>query len=159
MTQVYAKTINISNECYKNNKIITNVNLNSCNINDMRLSFYNCFNLTDVSNLNSDVTNMYQTFYNCFNLVNAPVIPNSVTNIWGAFDTCSNLTGDVIIHSEVILDATDCFNNTSLTKNVYIPFQNNGVNTLTYNSFINAGYDELGTTNGVYLKDLATYQN
>ena len=52
-------------------------------------------------------------------------------------------------------NARNCFNTTSLIKNVYIPFTyENGVNTATYNSFITAGYDEIGTTNGVYLMDI-----
>ena len=45
-------------------------------------------------------------------------------------------------------------------KNVYIPFTYfNGVNTTTYNSFISAGYDTVGTTNKVYLKDIVKKVN
>ena len=45
--------------------------------------------------------------------------------------------------------------NTSLTKNVYIPFTyQNRESTPTYNAFISAGYDEFGTKNGVYLMDI-----
>ena len=48
-----------------------------------------------------------------------------------------------------------CFNSTTLTKNIYIPFAyENSEYTPTYNSFIAAGYDELGTQHGVYLKDI-----
>jgi hypothetical protein len=60
-----------------------------------------------------------------------------------------------MIHSNRITNAYNCFNETTLRKNVYIPFTyENGVNTETYNAFINAGYDKNGTTNGVYLKDI-----
>lgn len=51
-----------------------------------------------------------------------------------------------------ITDATDCFSDTTNTKKVYIPF-----NSTTYNSFVTAGYDELGTNCGVILKDINSY--
>jgi hypothetical protein len=92
---------------------------------------------------------MRYTFAYCTNLVNAPIIPNNVTNMYGTFVGCAGLTGDIIIQSSNVVKATNCFNNTTLTKNVYIPF-----NSTTYNSFINAGYNENGTSCGVYLKDI-----
>jgi hypothetical protein len=67
------------------------------------------------------------------------------------FYYCYNLSNSVHIQSTNILNAKNCFSGTSLTKNVYIPF-----NSTTYNSFINAGYDENGTSCGVYLKDINT---
>ena len=87
-----------------------------------------------------------------------PEIPESVTNIYGTFSNCLSLSQDIKILSEGVVNATDCFYGTSLSKNVYIPFTySNGVNTITYNTFTNAGYDTNGTTNGVYLKDIETY--
>jgi hypothetical protein len=75
--------------------------------------------------------------------------------MYGTFAGCYNLFGDVVIQSSNVVKATRCFNNTTLTKNVYIPFTyENGINTITYNSFINAGYDTNGTQHGVYLKDI-----
>jgi hypothetical protein len=90
-------------------------------------------------------------------MIFAPEIPINVSNVNYCFDNCINLTGDIIIGSVQITDATDCFNNTSLPKNVYIPFTyQNGDNTLTYNSFINAGYgtDPSNRVNGVCLFDV-----
>jgi hypothetical protein len=75
------------------------------------------------------------------------------------FYQCYNLTSDVVIHSENISDATNCFYGTSLDKNVYIPFTySNGENTLTYNTFINIySTDPSNRINGVLLMDIKTY--
>lgn len=164
MTQVYAKTINITNETYQNNTDIISVDLNNCNVvNDSLVNAFNgCSNLDSVYNINNNVYNIWSAFNSCTYLVNAPIIPNSVNTMWRTFDNSYKLTGDIIIHSNQITNAIDCFNNTSLDKNVYIPFTyQNGDNTLTYNSFINAGYgtDPSNRVNGVCLYDLATYQN
>ena len=122
----------------------------------MSSTFYQCSNLVNVPVIPNSVTNMSRTFNRCFNLVNAPVIPNSVTNMSSTFYYCINLQGNIYIQSENINRATSCFNYTTKTKNVYIPFTyENGVNTATYNSFISAGYDTSGTQHGVYLKDLS----
>ena len=102
-----------------------------------------------------DISNMfgYCRQMNC----TIPEIPESVTNIYGTFSNCLSLSQDIKILSERVVNATDCFYGTSLSKNVYIPFTyTNGVNTATYNAFTNAGYDTNGTTNGVYLKDIDT---
>ena len=125
------------------------------NVTSMVETFYYCYNLVNASVIPNNVASMYQTFLNCRNLVNVPVIPNSVTDMSRTFWNCSNLQGDIYIKSENITNATNCFNQTSLTKNVYIPFTyENGVNTKTYNSFINAGYKTDGSVNGVYLMDI-----
>ena len=63
-------------------------------------------------------------------------------------NSCRNI-GNVIIESSEVMNAIHCFISTTTTKNVYIPF-----NSTTYNSFINAGYDENRTQHGVYLKDI-----
>ena len=118
-------------------------------------TFNGCSSLVNAPAIPNSVTDMRRTFNGCSNLVNAPVIPNSVTNMWSTFSRCSNLIGDIYIYSNQVSNATDCFYNTSLTKNVHIPFTyGNNINTRTYNSFIAAGYDTLGTTDGVYLKNL-----
>jgi hypothetical protein len=71
------------------------------------------------------------------------------------FSYCWNLSGNIYIQSENISNAMNCFYNTSLTKNVYIPYTyENSEYTKTYNAFENARYDENGTTNGVYLRDI-----
>ena len=92
-------------------------------------------------------------FAYCTNLksVGYLTLPN-LTSSKGMFAACSNLSGDIVLNSSNITDATSCFGSTTLTKNVYIPF-----NSTTYNSFINAGYDTNGTSCGVYLRDINTY--
>lgn len=123
----------------------------SANIN---VDMDNCINLEDMSDCFNKATFLTSApnMYNCVN----------VQNVFNTFVNCQYLTGDIIFGSNQITNAIDCFNNTSLDKNVYIPFTyQNGDNTLTYNSFINAGYgtDPTNRVNGVCLYDLATYQN
>ena len=118
-------------------------------------TFSLCTSLVNAPVIPNSVTSMYMTFYYCNKMQTAPIIPNSVNIFEGTFEGCTNLTGNIYIQSENITNARNCFNTTSLIKNVYIPFTyDNGVNTATYNSFITAGYDEIGTRNNVYLKDI-----
>jgi len=175
-------TLNIMNHAFggcTNLKNVSGINQNvtnmyftfdSCNslvnapvipnsVTSLRYTFYYCNNLISAPVIPNSVTNMYDTFNGCSNLVNAPVIPNSVTNMYCTFYDCTKLAGNIYIHSENITHARACFwgTNALLQKNVYIPFKYaNNVNTLTYNSFINADYDTIGTINGVWLKDIAT---
>lgn len=160
------------------NKYITSVDLSNTPWynNDMSDAFFNCTNLTTVSGINDAVTNMDSTFYNCTSLTNVvtlptsvtslvstfcnctsltnvATLPTSVTNLNGTFYDCTSLTGNIVINSSVVTDANLCFGNTTLPKYVYIPY-----NSTTYNTFIAAGYDEVGTKEGVYLRDLSSYQ-
>ena len=151
---------------------VTNINQN---ISSMVGTFENCYNMATQPIIPDSVVNMHQTFYNCslllsgrisnnaqdlsqafYNCSNITQFPNitNTVNMYQSFDGCSNIYGDIYIHSEIITNAVNCFSNTSLEKNVYIPFQNNGVNTLTYNSFINAGYKTDQRVNGVLLFDI-----
>ena len=130
--------------------------LSNTNITDAVCLFWNCFNLHNAPALPNTLLNMGSTFGHCTNITTAPNIPASVTNMYGTFDSCTNLTGNVYIHSENIFNAQKCFNNTSTIKNVYIPFQNGGVNTKTYNSFTSAGYKTDGSVSGVYLKNISS---
>lgn len=119
-------------------------------------TFSGCANLVNTPIIPDSVKYLYSTFFDC-NIVTAPIIPNNVVNMSKTFAACRNLTGDITIKSTKITNATNCFSSTSLTKNVYMPITyENGVNTATYNSFIAAGYDANGTTNGVYIKDIDT---
>ena len=133
------------------------------NMYSMGSTFYNCVNLVNAPEIPEWVKTLDNTFYNCTNLTNIPTIPNSVNFFGGVFDGCVNLAGNIYINSMNITDATNCFANTSLTKNVYIPFTyENSINTVTYNAFTTAGYDTRGTQHGVYLKDInapITYLN
>lgn len=158
-----------------NLKSVNNINNN---VNNMTYTFYNCYNLTNVQSIPNSVQNMAGTFNGCTNLINTPVIPdsvkdvmylfngctnlingtsipnNNITSLANTFRNCINLTGDIYIYSEKISDLTLAFAGTSNIKNVYIPFNNAGINTITYNTFISAGYTSTGTKEGVYLKDL-----
>ena len=115
-------------------------------------TFCNCTNLTTVTELPPNVTVMNATFKDCPNLTTIPVIPNSVISIGSCFDGCTNLQGDIYIYSPDINYSTSCFNNTSLRKQVHIPFHyTNGEYTSTYNVFV----AEYGSgQNGVVLMDL-----
>ena len=119
-------------------------------------TFMDCWSLINAPVLPESADGISYMFYNCFNLRTAPNIPASVSGLaWSVFYQCFNLTGNIYIHSENITNAKNFFYNTSLTKNVYIPFKYaNDVNTKTYNSFINAGYKTDGSVCGVYLKDI-----
>ena len=91
----------------------------------------------------------------CNSLTIAPNIPSSINILWRTFAGCTNLTGNIYIESNQITNSVNCFYNTSLTKNVYIPFYyENGIQSATYNAFTAAGYDNAGTQHGVYLKDI-----
>lgn len=125
-------------------------------VSNMSGAFSFCVNLVNTPVIPENVNNIERIFKGCFSLVNAPTIPNSVTNVDGMFDSCSNLTGEISIESENVTSAIMCFWNTSLDKDVYIPFKNNGEYTQTYNAFINAGYttDPTNRVNGVLLIDV-----
>lgn len=118
-------------------------------------TFMECINLVNAPVIPNSVVRMSETFESCSSLVNAPVIPESVTNCSYTFANCSNLTGDIRFLSKEITNVTGLFSRTgTLTKNVYIPYTyENRVNTTTYNTFIAAGYDEIGTLTGVHLMD------
>ena len=145
MANIYWRCYNLVNAPVIGNSVTT-----------MSNSFYNCRNLVNAPDLTNctNLTSLYRTFQSCYNLVNAPVIPNSVTNMASTFTECLNLTGDINILSTQVINAYQCFYNTSLTKNVYIScIYENGVNTQTYNSFISAGYSINERIDGVKLFD------
>jgi hypothetical protein len=121
----------------------------------MDYTFFACYNLTTPPIIPNSVVNMHGTFSHCYNLTTAPIIPNQVSSIIYTFYNCQNLSGNIYIYSQNIISAGNCFQLSTLTKNVYIPFTyDNGVNTATYNAFKNAGYNENGIIWGVYLKDI-----
>lgn len=127
---------------------------NNDSIDTLSMTFYGCKKITDAPVIPNSVISITGAFSGCSSLVNVPVIPESVTNCQYAFANCSSLTGDVRFLSKEITNVTNLFANTTLTKNVYIPYTyENRVNTTTYNTFIAAGYDENGTLEGVHLMD------
>ena len=126
------------------------------NVTNLARTFVGCYNLTTPPVIPNSVTDMNYTFWQCNNMTSAPITPASVTNMEYTFSNCKALTGDIFIQSENIIDAINCFYNTTAIKNVYIPFTyTNGEYTKSYNAFTAAGYDNAGTTNGVYLKDIS----
>lgn len=135
----------------------------------MNYTFDFCTSLISAPTIpsNSILLEMNATFNNCTSLPTVPEIPASVKKLWFTFNHCDSLTGNVIIRSEIVEDVTGIFDSTTLTKYVYIPYESwidDGAGgqivgpSTTYTTFINAGFDELGTKNGVYLRDLATLQ-
>ena len=115
---VEADFIKLDSELFRNNQSIITVDLKNTPWvnNTMQNSFYNCVNLTTVTNINNNVTNLFQTFchcnslvdgaaislpnnvrdmeatfYNCAHLANIPSIPNSVNNLVETFYFCGNL--------------------------------------------------------------------
>ena len=123
---------------------------------NMAYTFYNCQNLINVTELPNSVVYMDGMLYHCNNLVNVPEIPYSVNSMYETFSNCTNLIGNIYIHSENIYNTTNCFWNTTLNKDVYIPFKNleTNINTKTFNSFINAGYSTTTRVNGALLIDI-----
>lgn len=181
MAITYANSITLRDVVFRNNFIVNSVDCSNVKWwgNSLYYAFDNCRNLTAVSNIHSNITNMEGTFkncqnltyveslppqttylnaafHNCTNLTTIPSIPDSVKYMGRTFYECTNLAGNIYIYSNQVINADSCFNNTTLQKNVYIPFTyENGEYTKTYNSFTSLGYDTTGTLDGVYLKDIA----
>ena len=169
MTMAFYNCINLK-EVTKINKRITEMcnTFHSCSnlvnspiipnsVTNMESTFAYCYNLTNAPTIPNTVTNMWYSFIDCYVIENSPIITESVTDMSSTFQSCINLSGDVYITSENITNANYCFYNTYSTKNVYIPFTyENNVNTLTYDSFINAGYSTSSRVNGALLMDIAT---
>ena len=122
----------------------------------MHRTFISCLKLTTAPTIPSSVSDISYCFYNNQLLTTAPTLPSSIANLACTFAKCNALTGNIYIQSENITNVYKAFDLTTAMKNVYIPFQNNGVYTRTYNTFIAAGYTTTGSKEGVYLKDLAT---
>lgn len=114
-------------------------------------------NATQIPAISTNASAIDSMCSGCTQLTTAPVIPSSVNTMYSTFAGCTNLTGDIYIYSNKVWEVRSCFNNTSLTKNVYIPFTyENGEYTKTYNYFTEV-YTTDGSVNGVYLKDTGTH--
>lgn len=147
------------------------------NVTDMASTFYNCFNLVNAPVIPANVTNMGGTFQGCYNIINAPNIPDSVIFLGSAFQGCNNitnapvipanvntiafafygcskLTGNIHIKSNRINNSGiyQCFGNTSLPKNVYIPATGLDATNNTWNAAFNTTYGINGK-NGVTVID------
>ena len=84
--------------------------------------FKNCTNFTTLDAFPKYLIDMSGCFMNCTSLQTVPTIPDSVEYMISTFEGCTSLTGNIIIESSEVAEADDCFANTSLTKNIYIPF-------------------------------------
>lgn len=123
-------------------------------VTDISECFGYCNSISYVTNIPNSVKNMSKTFDSCINLEGIENIPNNIINMQGTFINCINLNGDIIINSMNITNAMNCFDGTSLNKDVYIFFTyQNGQNTATYNAFTNAGYNSEYRVNGALLID------
>ena len=74
------------------------------------------------------------------------------------FANCTNLTGNIIIKSNRINNRSmrNCFNGTTLTKNVYIPKVGYNATANTWNAAINST-NGINGKNGVTIYDINTY--
>lgn len=128
------------------------------NVTDMRQTFHSCVRLTSVPKIPENVTNMEGTFQYCRNLTTAPNIPENVTTMKQTFYNCTNLSGDIIVHTNRINNTSmeNCFYNTSLSKNVYIPITGLDATNNTWNAAMDETYGINGK-NGVNVFDINTY--
>lgn len=129
------------------------------NVTNMYETFFFCSSLVNAPVIPNSVTGMAHTFAYCDSLVNAPVIPNSVTNMSETFKSCTNLTGNIVIKSNCINNTSmqNCFNGTTLSKNVYIPYTGYSSTANTRNAAFNTTYGIDGK-NGVTVHDINTYK-
>ena len=176
-----SNAVNVTNMCYTFHDCRNLVDAPEIpsNVTIMVGTFYNCYNLIDAPEIPSNVTSMSgtfngcsnlinapdmsnavkvnsisYTFYNCHWLINAPIIPVNVTDMTSAFRNCTNLTGNIYIKSNRINNTSmqNCFNGTTLPKNVYIPSQGYNAVANTWNAAFNTTYGINGK-NGVTVMD------
>lgn len=133
--------------------VIPNSVTNICNI------LQGCTNITAFPTIPNTITNLDYSFEQCRNVTTVGYnISSEVTSMNHTFARCEGLKGNIFIESNKITSAVSCFANTTVNKNVYIPYTYaNGTESATHAAFIAAGYDEAGTSCGVNLKDIATY--
>ena len=129
------------------------------NVTNMYRVFGECELLVNAPEIPANVTDVAWAFERCQNLIKAPVIPANVTNMALTFYGCTNLTGNIKIATNRINNRsmTQCFNGTSKTKNVYIPFTGYNSVANTHNAAINSAYGINGK-NGVTIYDINTYK-
>lgn len=143
--------------CFSSCTSLVNAPIIPNSVTNVEGTFSGCTSLVNAPVIPDSVTSLVETFKSCTNLTNLPNVSNNITNVVEAFRNCTSLTGNIYFNSNQITNAIDCFKDTNLTKNVYIPYYNlytNNTNSNTRGAFINASYDENGTTDGVYLKNL-----
>ena len=85
--------------------------------------FWGCTNLTAIPTLPNSTHRLLRSFDGCEKITTISTIPPLVTNMGSTFNGCINLTGNIMITAPEIDNTTNCFNNTTKSKNVYIPFK------------------------------------
>lgn len=129
-------------------------------ISDLSHCFSYCTNITQFSRFPMNIQNLDYTFQGCSNLTVIPEILANTTSMIGTFSGCTNITGDIYIYSNAITNIANCFDGIVGPRNIYIPYNtfNNSIRqdiyTTTYNTFVAAGYDEVGTKDNIYLKNI-----
>lgn len=135
-------------DCYS----LINAPIIPANVTNMYGTFKGCKSLVNVPDIIADVTDMTSTFQGCSNLETAPILPDTVNCISYAFADCTNLTGHVVITASynkmVLEDLETCFDNTGMSKELFIPNAN-------YVEFINA--DKL-VIEGVNVQDIINWE-
>lgn len=118
-------------------------------------TFRNCTNLVSIGAIPSSVTNLCNTFSGCSKIEEVPPIANSISDMSYTFYGCTNIKGRVTISCNSVTNAINCFGDTTAHKDVGIfYYKPDGNYTSTYNAFIAAGYDEIGSLHGVYLQSI-----
>ena len=103
-----------------------------------------CTSLEYAPEIPSGVTAINGLFSNCYSLITAPEIPETVTDMSNTFFNCFSLEGKIIIKSNNVTIADNCFNN---TKNIiYLSVKEN---TTTYSTFMN----NIENWNNVYFEN------
>lgn len=127
----------LRNECYKGKTVLNTVNLNNVEFADknMNNAFKDCTNLTSVINIDAKITTLNN-----------------------AFAGCTSLKNDIRIESKNITSCEGAFTNNNYLKKVYIHYYDtNNEPTTTYNTFLAAGYDEVGSKDGIMLEDIDSH--
>ena len=132
MTYMFSRCSNIYGTVTLPNNVI-----NICD------SFRNCTNITEII-MSNNLKDMTRACVGCYNLVSVSNIPQTVTDMYETFNSCPNLQGNINILSTNITDINRTFSNhnynkpTPLPLNIYIyTHYDNGVQTTTYNTFLN----------------------
>lgn len=85
--------------------------------------FTGCNKIITITNALPNYAYEYsQTFSFCSKLTTAPLIPSCVANMPWCFAHCQNLTGTIMIQAPDVFSVHNIFENTTNSKDVYIPF-------------------------------------
>lgn len=119
---------------FLNNRSLTDIPIIPNSVTNIDYAFAGCDSLSILPELPESIISMNYTFKNCMSHgeINYS-IPNNVQYLIGTFDTDEWVMGDVYIHSNVVLDATDFMANHHDMTNIYVH-----EGTDTYNSFYKA---------------------